>query len=271
MALFHSKHSAAAYGQDSVDSEYDETMSNDWADEEAVCDEEVKKITGEEEEDDVKPTLGVFSSQESDNLLSELSQNSHTNLLTLAEVTDSTQLLGNVTANTRHNDLPLGVTSSSRDSSSRMLEYSHSPRLANSQPGIDNSSFVFGEISNDSNDRESAIGTSSSRLESQSTQSDIELVTESQSFLTPTSTANISKSPRTHGNSGGLLGNMTLSHYSPNVPDELHFILPSPLSPQQHLSTLPLRRHSCVSSASSSHEQLSDSATNSGYQGDELV
>lgn len=196
-------------------------------------------------------------------------------------MTDSTQLLQNNVCNPRlmqHNHLTIEATSSSRDGSSHMLEYSHSPHAANSQPGIDNSSFVLGEISNDSNDTEGGTGTGSSLLESQSTQSDIEFVTESQSFLnTPTSTANITKTtPCTLGNSGSHLGNMTVSNYSSlgstNIPaDELHLMLPSPLLSQQHLPTLPPRRHSCVSSASSSYEQLFDSATNPGYQGDELV
>ncbi|XP_052824853.1 voltage-dependent T-type calcium channel subunit alpha-1I isoform X2 [Octopus bimaculoides] len=278
VALFHSKQQPhCTYGQDSVESasEFDETMSNDWADEEAECDEEVKKITGEEEDDDVKPTLSVYASQESGNVFSELSQ--HSPSLTLTEISDSTQLLHNIGYNTEHLQQcqsKTGTATSSRENNLHMLDYPYHSRGGSSQPGIDNSSFVLGETSNNSNDTEGAAGTGSSLLESQSTHSDVELAAEPKDFL-PTATLKASNATSSPSN----------VHVSDNTPvpstsvgltnlsvEETHLMVPSSQQQVQHsIPTLPSRRLSCVSSTSSSLEQFYDSATNPGYQGDELV
>ncbi|XP_071106235.1 voltage-dependent T-type calcium channel subunit alpha-1G-like isoform X3 [Haliotis cracherodii] len=127
-------------------SDLDDSLINDWAELEAACDEEVMKITGDDDDDDVRPTLTSlnscsYASECQEDSYPFDSSNSSSNLVPDSEkdspLTDSEQIGCHSTFKTEDDPL-VGIASLSG-------VHIQMPDLTTCQPGIDNSSFELGE------------------------------------------------------------------------------------------------------------------------------
>lgn len=114
-------------------SDIDDSQFSDWGSEEAACDEEVKMITGgtEDEEDDIQPTLSPYTSEDRENYVP-------TNIHNVIDSAGSSTSQSTTRADSNN-------TPRVRSSHPKCKSPMPPPIKSGRNPGIDNTSFEFGE------------------------------------------------------------------------------------------------------------------------------